>query len=66
MKKHGNTGKQNALQGESVKESYITVRVEPEQKAIFVKAAKGKKLSVWVIESLKSSAKSSLSCEELK
>ena len=57
---------QEKKQGESVKESYITVRVEPEQKAVFVRAAKGKKLSEWVLESLKAAAKSSLSYEELK
>ena len=51
-KKHGNTGKQNRLQGDVVKTSFIGFKVTPEKKAACVKKANGKALSKWIEELL--------------
>jgi hypothetical protein len=47
-KKHGNTGKQNALKGDVAKTSFIGFKVTPEKKAACVKKANGAALSKWV------------------
>jgi hypothetical protein len=49
-KKHGNTGKQNALKGEDVKTSFMGFKVTPEKKAACVKKANGRPLSEWLDE----------------
>lgn len=55
MKKHGNTGKQNALKGDKPKGSFLSVRIEPDMKQRLIDAAKakGQNLSDYVIEKLK-------------
>lgn len=49
QKQHGNTGNQNALAGDEPATSWIQIRVTPSKKAQYVKAAKGKSLSEWVL-----------------
>jgi hypothetical protein len=48
---HGNTGNSNALAGDEPATSWLQVRVTPEAKAAYVKAAQaeGVKLSAWVL-----------------
>lgn len=52
MKPGGQKGNQNAVKDEGKATSHLHIRVTPEQKAAWVKAAAGKKLSGWVIETL--------------
>ena len=58
MKQHGNTGKQNALKGESAATSFLHIRVTPQTKALYVKQAQSEKLklSEWVIRALNKEA----------
>lgn len=51
MKPGGQPNNKNAVKDDG-KTSHLHIRVTPEQKAAWVKAAAGKKLSEWVIETL--------------
>jgi hypothetical protein len=52
MKPGGQLNNKNAVKDEGKATSHLHIRVTPEQKATWVKAANGKKLSEWVIETL--------------
>ena len=51
MKKHGNTGNQNAAKDDG-KTSALNIRCKPEYKSAWVRAAKPGKLSEWVTKTL--------------
>lgn len=51
MKPGGQKGNQNAVKDDG-KTSHLHIRVTPQQKAAWVHAAGGKKLSEWVIDTL--------------
>ncbi len=55
MKKHGNTGNVNAAKDEP-KNSTLIIRCTQKDKAKWVKAAGGKKLSSWVTQQLNDAA----------
>ena len=52
MKPGGQLNNKNAVKDEGKATSHLHIRVNPEQKAAWVKAADGKKLSEWVIDAL--------------
>lgn len=51
IKPHGSTGNKNASK-EVTKSSVLTVRCTPQEKAAWVKSAKGEKLAEWVTGTL--------------
>ena len=51
MSPGGQPGNKNAVKDDG-KTSHLHIRVTPEQKAKWVKAASGQKLSAWVIDTL--------------
>jgi len=55
MIEHGMTGQKNASK-ELTKSSRLEVRCTPQQKAVWVHAAKGKKLAEWVTNALNDAA----------
>ena len=57
MNKHGMTGQQNALKDDSAATSHLHIRVTPDNKASWVSAAGGEKLSEWVTRTLNEQAK---------
>jgi len=54
-KKHGSTGNKNAVK-EITKSSVLTIRCTPQEKAVWVHAAEGKKLAEWVTNALNDAA----------
>jgi len=55
MIEHGMTGLRNASK-ELTKSSRLEVRCTPQQKAVWVHAAKGKKMAEWVTDALNDAA----------
>ena len=54
-KEHGMIGQKNASK-ELTKSSRLEVRCTPQQKAVWVHAAKGKKMAEWVTDALNDAA----------
>lgn len=52
MKPGGQKGNQNAVKDDGKATSHLHIRVTPQQKAAWVHAAGGRKLSEWVIDTL--------------
>jgi hypothetical protein len=57
-KPHGMTGKKNAVKNDAAT-SQLQIRCTPAQKATWVHAAGGEKLSAWVIQTLNAAANDS-------
>jgi hypothetical protein len=57
-KPHGMTGKKNAVKNDAAT-SQLQIRCTPAQKAAWVHAAGGHKLSAWVIDALNKAANTS-------
>lgn len=55
MKPGGQPNNKNAVKDDG-KTSHLHIRVTPEQKAMWVKAAGGRKLSEWVVDALNKKA----------
>lgn len=52
MKPGGQPNNKNAVKDDGKATSHLHIRVTPEQKSKWVKAASGQKLSAWVIDTL--------------